>query len=169
MTMRIYPTWVIPHPICEITWTPWPQQRPHKLWTDRQMGRQSDYFRAPTFSCRALITALHLWKKTVKIISYSSLLQLENWPSQQGPREGWIHHQKHTRSRSYHQGPRSQDQNIMPICTYPSWVVQTHVAMLASVTLTQQRPQESQGQGHGSKDRGHRTKMSYQCTSTPHV
>ena len=46
-------------------------------------------------------------------------------------------HQKHTRSRSYNQGQRSQEQNVMPICTYSSWVVHRHIlAMLASIPWT---------------------------------
>ena len=73
------------------------------------------------------------------------------------------------RSTSWLQGRRSQDQNSMPMCIDPSWVVHRHrLATLESISWTQGRPQESQVQCHGSKVKGHRTKIPCACTSTPH-
>ena len=63
--------------------------------------------------------------------------------SQRGPHEAWVHHhQKHTMSRSYHQGQRSwhhgqssQDQNFIPMHNYPSWVVHRHKLASGNNTL----------------------------------
>ena len=72
-------------------------------------------------------------------------------------------------ARSWLQGQRSQDRNSMPKHIYPSQIVHRYkLATLASIPWTHGGPQESQGQDHGSKVEGHRTKIPCSCISTPH-
>ena len=63
-------------------------------------------------------------------------------------------------SRSWLQGKRSQNLNSIPMHIYPTWIVhRPKLTTLASKLWTQEGPQESHGQGHGSKAKGHRTKI----------
>ena len=56
--------------------------------------------------------------------------------------------------------PRSQDQNFMIMHIYPSWILPRYkLATLPSIPWTQQGSRESEGQDHGSKVKGHRTKF----------
>ncbi len=65
------------------------------------------------------------------------------------------HYQKHTRSRLYHQGQRSQEQNVIPPCTEPTWVVHRHIlgvnsmGTAESIRITKSR---SWKQGQRSQD-----------------
>ncbi len=73
------------------------------------------------------------------------------------------------RSRSWWQGQRSQDQNVRPKHIYRSLVAHRHkLVKLVSIPWIPECPIEFQGQGHCAKVKGHRTNISYPCTSTPH-
>ncbi len=65
-------------------------------------------------------------------------------------------------SRSKITGPKFYAQAHLPLI-----VAHRHkLVMLASIPRKHKRPQESQGQGHGTKVKSHRTKFPCQCTST---
>ena len=94
----------------------------------------------------------------------------KNWPkSARVPQGVDSSPSGNTRSRSYHQGQRSQDQNSTPVHNYTLWVVLMHkLATLASIPWAQGHSQDSQGQGHISMVEGHKTKIPCPCTTTLH-
>ena len=118
----------------------------------------------PSYACSKVGNVPHTAQgnaKTVQVINFFSL----NWSSavETEPKATII-----LRSRSWLQGQRSQDKNSMPMHIYPSCIAHRRRQATFGIPWTQEHLQESQGQGHGSEVRGHRTKIPCSCTPTPH-
>ncbi len=96
-----------------------------------------------TFLCHILGLMVNGWTDREMMTENYWRIKLEKRRRRQGPRDVWIHHHsKNTRSRSYQQGQRSHEQNVMPMCTYPSWVVHDQRRQIGINTLNTAAPKK---------------------------